>query len=306
VYHDLGLGDEGYSRRGNISQIDFIQDPQDWINGFDAGFANLPLGAGHTQQYCEGYMDGQILWEDPAESMFSSSVATEASGFFSLDADIIDSEFSALHSSDDDHHQRTPKQLSSVIGSADTQSNIFIRKRDALSPHLHGVPWDDVRAFEPSTPRRSTAILGETYQPVRGFERVFDMDFSNLNLSIPMTPSTAQTASIQAHPLLFETPTNSHAVPYAHSAPAAPAFTPHDQYQHSMLASPCVRRNLSAAKSARFQSDLLAAHGQLEAAAAAISNAKHWEKKARRRQDKNDSQNRIRALQRAKKPARWR
>jgi hypothetical protein len=251
-------------------------------------------------------MDGQVLWEDPAESMCSSSVATEASGFSFLDADFIDSEFSALYSTDDDD-QRTPKQSSSVIGSVDRQNNMVNRERDELSPHSHGViPWDDVRAFKPSTPRRLTAILGETYRPVRGFKRLFDMDFSNLDLSIPMTPSTAQTASIQAHPSLFETLTNSHAVPYAHSAPAAPAFTPHDQYQHSTLASPCVRRNLSAAKSARFQSDLLAAHGQLEAAAAAISNAKHWEKKARRRQDKNDSQNRIRALQRAKKPGRCR
>jgi hypothetical protein len=280
------------------------------MNGFDAGFANLPFGAGHTQKYCEGYLDGQLLWEDPAESVSSSSVAAEASGLNSLDGDIIDPELSALYASDDDD-PRTPKQPSPVIGSSERKRNIFISKCDELSPRSQGVlAHHYVPAFNPSTPRRSTTVLRETYQPVHGFEHLFDMDCSNIDISIPITPSTSQTTSYQAHPLLLETPVRSDAVPHARSAPATPAmdqrFPPFDQYQNNTLASPCVRRNLSAAKSARLQADLLAAQGEVEAAAAAFSDARHWEKKARRRQDKNDSQNRIRALKRVKKPARWR
>jgi hypothetical protein len=290
--------------------MDFIEDPQDWINGFDAGFANLPLGAGHTQQYCEGYTDGQLLWEDPAESVSSSSVAAEASSLTSLDGDIIDLELSALYPLDDDDPS-TPRQPSPAIGFAERQSNIVISKCDELPPRSKAIlPHDYVPAFNPSTPRRSTTVLREPCQPARGSERLFDMDFSKFDLSFPVTPSTSQTTSYQAHPLLFETPVRSYGVSYALSAPAAPPLDQtlplYKQYKHSTLASPCVRRSLNAAKSAQLQADFLAANGEVEAAAAAFSDAKRWEKKARRRQDKNDSQNRIRALKRAKNSARCR
>ena len=58
------------------------------------------------------------------------------------------------------------------------------------------------------------------------------------------------------------------------------------------------------AKHARVAAELLESQGKLDAAAAAAVDAKHWQKKANRRQAKNDSQNRIRAEKRVAKMAR--
>jgi hypothetical protein len=59
------------------------------------------------------------------------------------------------------------------------------------------------------------------------------------------------------------------------------------------------------AKHARVEAELLESQGNLDAAAAAVVDAAHWEKKARRLQSKNESQRRIRAQKRAGKSAMW-
>lgn len=225
----------------------------------------------------------------------------------SSDAVAIDPQLLGLDPSDDDFCQ-TPTQPHSLAQSVDTQINTAMNNFDELSPILLGdLHQDYERASQSSTPHRSAVVLDAP----RGFGHFHDMDFSSLDFSFPTTKSASisQKASTHAYQYLPRTPTKSQTVPYARSAPAAYEFRqptiPYDDHQHGAPISHCVRHSLSAAKSARLEADLLTSRGDIDAAASAFSNAMHWEKKARRRQQKDDSQKRIRAQKRAKKSARW-
>lgn len=231
-----------------------------------------------------------------------SSAATESSGLTSLDAAVIDPQLLELDAFDDDCCQ-TPTQPRSLAQPVDTAMNNFSELSPILLGDLH---QDYERASQASTPHRSAVVLDAP----RGFGHFHDMDFSSLDFSVftNQSASITQKASTHAHPYFPRTPTKSQVIPHARSAPAAYEFCqpiiPYDDHQHGAPISPCVRHSLSAAKSARLEADLLTSRGDIDAAASAFSNAMHWEKKARRRQQKDDSQKRIRAQKRAKTSAR--
>ncbi|GAB7330913.1 hypothetical protein MBLNU13_g02435t1 [Cladosporium sp. NU13] len=276
-YLGLGLKAETTLGEKQPAEIDLVNEPQKWISGFDAGFNNRPLVPGNTQQYCEGYMHGQHAWKNPAASPSLSSAASEVSSFGSLDADTIDPRLLDLNASSDDDLFKTPTQLTATTCSVERNSNMQI-----------------------SSPSHARMQDSE-----RGFGRFLDMNPSSIDVPLSTTASNIHEAFESAPSW---TPINAHKVPRVRSAPTARTSSPPlvtcDAYGNMNHMSPCVRRSLSMAKHARVAAELLESQGISGAAAAAVADATHWEKKARRRQAKNDSQNRIRAEQRAGKLAR--
>ena len=276
-YHDLGLKTENTVGAEQTAGIDLVNEPHEWISGFDAGFNNRPLVSGNTQQYCEGYMHGQHAWESPAASL--SSAASEVSGIGSLDANTIDPHLLDLTASTDDDLFKTPTQLTTTT----TTICSGIRKiTSSISSSSHA---------EMQNSERGSGHLG--------------MNSNSVDVPLSTTASNIYEAP---GPAPSWTPINGHKVSRVRSAPTArmpsPPLVTSDVHGIMNHMSPCVRRSLSMAKHARVAAELLESQGILGAAAAAVADAAQWEKKARRRQAKNDSQNRIRAEQRAGKLAR--
>jgi hypothetical protein len=276
-YCDLGLEAENTVEADQTAGIDLVNEPHEWISGFDAGFNNRPLVSGNTQQYCEGYMHGQHAWENPAASTSLSSAASKVSSFGSLDADTIDPHLLNLAASPDDNLFKTPTQLTTTTCSDD---------RKITSP----IP--------------SSSYAG-VQNPTRGSGHLLSMNSNSIDVPLSTTASNIHEALGSAPSW---TPINGHKVSRVRSAPTArmpsPPLVTSDVHGIMNHMSPCVRRSLSMAKHARVAAELLESQGILGAAAAAVADAAQWEKKARRRQAKNDSQNRIRAEQRAAKLAR--
>jgi hypothetical protein len=240
-----------------------------------------------------------------------SSAATEAPSLTWSDASAIDPRLLDIAAFDDDDLFKTSTQSNTVVRSADRQSEPFIGNVND-SPPLPSAhfPQDHVQALTSLVPRFSTVSYDDMPNPRGGFGILLDTDPSELNCPLSTTVTIPQKASINACQRQHTSPTKSGVVLHALSAPVLHTlrlpFSPQHDVQQSAIISACVRRNLSAAQSARRAADLYASWGDNDAAAHAIADAMHWEKQARRRQKKNDSQNRIRALKRVKKPGRWR
>ena len=125
-YCDLGLEAENTVEADQTAGIDLVNEPHEWISGFDAGFNNRPLVSGNTQQYCDGYLHGQHAWQDPAASPSLSLATSELSSFGSLDADTIDPHLLDLDASNDDDLFKTPMQLTIANCSVDLQKLLVI------------------------------------------------------------------------------------------------------------------------------------------------------------------------------------
>jgi hypothetical protein len=288
-YHDLGLQAENILDKEQTPGIDLLNEPQEWILGFDAGFNNRPLVSGNTEQYCEGYSHGQQAWKDPAASSSLSSAANESSNLASLDADTIDPRLLDFDVYANGDLFKTPTQPIIATRSDGRKSNIVERNCNNISsPSLGG-------------PRQSNVQLSGSH-PSSGL--LLDMNYSGVDAST--TANNAHKASMLPPSW---TPINTHRASRPYSAPTArtpntPLAT-YDAHESITHTSPCVRRSLSMAKHARVEAELLESQGNLDAAAAAVVDAAHWEKKARRLQSKNESQRRIRAQKRAGKSAMW-
>lgn len=220
-------------------------------------------------------MHGQHAWETPAASL--SSAASEVSSIGSLDADTIDPHLLDLTASPNDDLFKTPMQLTTTSS------------------------YDDRKITSP-IPSSSHAGVQNSE---RGSGHLLSMNSNSIDVPLSTTASNIHEALGSAPSW---TPINGHKVSRVRSAPTArmpiPPVVTSDVHGIMNHMSPCVRRSLSMAKHARVAAELLESQGILGAAAAAVADAAQWEKKARRRQAKNDSQNRIRAEQRAAKLAR--
>jgi hypothetical protein len=299
-YHGLEPEAEHSFGDGQALGIYLINEPQEWINGFDAGFNNRPFSSNNTRQYCEGYLHGQHAWRNPTASPSLSSTASEVSSLASLDAGTIDPKLLDVEIHADDQLLKTPTQLNTATLSDDWKGSIGNRAGTSkLSPSLSSPPQSNTHMSHSTAPSPSHAGVREAG---RGSGRLLDTNFSSLHFSLPATAGNAHEAIT---PAPSWTPVNAHETPHIRSAPtrrtsSSPLFTynAHGNVNHM---SPCVRRSLSMAKQARVAAELLGSQGRSDAAAAAVVHAASWEKKARRRQAKNESQNRIRAQERAKK-----
>jgi hypothetical protein len=283
-YHDLGLEAENILGKEQTPGIDLLNEPQEWILGFDAGFNNRPLVSGNTRQYCEGYSHGQQAWQDPSASPSLSSAASESSKLASLDADTIDPHLLDFDVYADDDLFKTPTQPTIATRSDGRRSNIVNHECNNMSsPSLGGLHQSNgqVQGSHPSS------------------GLIFDMNYSGVGAS--------PTASNVYKAPPSWTPVNARQNSRPCSAPTArtpnPPLVTYDTHESICHTSPCVRRSLSRAKHARVEAELLQSQGNVDAAAAAIVDAAHWEKKARRLQSKNESQRRIRAQKRAGKSA---
>lgn len=242
--------------------------------------------SGNSEQYCEGYSHGQQAWQDPSASPSLSSTASEPSHLASLDADTIDPHLLDFDVYADDDLFKTPTQFTTADG---RKSNIVKRECNNISSPSLG------------RPHQSNAQAQGSH-PSPGF--LLGMDYSSVGASTPA--NNVHKASMLPPSW---TPINAHDVSRPYSAPTArtpntPLAT-YDAHESIAHTSPCVRRQLSMAKHARAEAELLESQGNLDAAAAAVVDAAHWEKKARRLQSKNESQRRIRAQKRAGKSAMW-
>lgn len=293
-YHDLRLEAENILGKEQAPGIDLLNEPQEWILGFDAGFNNRPLVSGNTEQYCEGYSHGQRAWQDPAASPSLSSAASEPCNSASLDADTIDPRLLDFDVYADDDLFKTPTQSTIATRSDGRKSNIFERKCNNISSPSLG------------DPHQSNIQVSGSRHPSGLF---LDMDYNGVNASA--TGSGVHKAFM---PPPSWTPINARQDSRPRSAPTAWVPTartpspPHVTYDATVSinhTSPCVRRQLSMAKHARVEAELLQSQGKLDAAAAAVVDAAQWEKKARRLQSKNESQRRIRAQKKAGKSAMW-
>lgn len=284
--HDLGLEAENILGKEQTPGIDLLNEPQEWILGFDAGFNNRPLVSGNTEQYCEGYSHGQQAWQDPSASPSLSSAASESSNFASLDADIIDPRLLDFDVYAHDDLFKTPTQLTTAD---DRKSNIVKRECNNISSPSLGHPHQS--NVQAQGPHLSPGFL---------------LGVNHSGVGAPTTANNVHKASML--PASW-TPINAHKASRPYSAPTArtpdtPLAT-YDAHESITHTSPCVRRQLSMAKHARAEAELLESQGNLDAAAAAVVDAAQWEKKARRLQSKNESQRRIRAQKRAGKSAMW-
>lgn len=282
-----------------------MNEPQEWISGFDAGFNNRPLVSGNTRQFCDGYLHGQHAWQDPAASPSLSSATSALSSFGSPDANTIDPHLLELNASNDDDLFKTPTQLTNATRSVDSQSTTGRREcNDPLSLSTGGLPRSNIQLSGSLAQCPSHALSDRTHELERGSGHL-DINPCRFNdNSLYMTASGIRKAST---PAPSWTPINAHKVSHARSAPTArtpsPPLVTYTAHGNTNNMSPCVRRSLSMAKHARVAAEFLVSQGILGAAASAVAEAAHWEKTARRRQAKNDSQNRIRAEQRAGKLA---
>lgn len=303
-YHDLGLEAENTFGEDQTPEIDLVNEPQEWILGFDAGFNNRPLVSGNTRQYCEGYLQGQQAWKDTAASPSVSSAASESSNLASLDGDTIDPHLLDFDAYADDDLFKTPTQLTTATRSDGSNSNRECNNIFSLS--LGSTPQSNVQTPRSLAPSSSRAGIHEAHHRA---ENVLDMDTRNIYL--PFSTSATDTHE-SLTPAPSWTPINARRVSCVRSAPAtrvpiahtpSPPLVTYDAHVNIDHTSPCVRRSLSMAKHARVEAELLQSQGNLDAAAAAVVDAAHWEKKARRLQSKNESQRKIRAQKRAGRSA---
>ena len=280
------LEQDGGRDKGKCSKGDVVKwvytgvGISEWILGFDSGFNNRPLVSENSRQYCEGYLHGQQAWKDPAASPSLSSAASESSSLASLDADTIDPRLLDLNVYADEDLFKTPTQPLTATCSDDRKDKIDKRE-------CHATPY-------------------ETHKAERGSGHLLDINSTSTDFPFPTTASDEHEAFI---PAPSWTPINARELSRVRSAPNArtpsPPLVTYDARGHINHMSPCVRLSLSMAKHARVAAEFLESQGRLDAAATAVVDAAHWEKKARRRQAKNESQNRIRAQQRENKSLRW-
>jgi len=305
-HQDLGLEAENTLGEEQLAGIDLVNEPQEWISGFDAGFNNRPLVPGNTQEYCEGYMHGQHAWKDPAVSPSLSPAASEVFKLTSPDANTIDPKLLDLNGFVDDDLFKTPAQLTTATCLVDQQKSTGHHEcNHPLSLSTGGLPRSNIQLSGPLTQCPPHALSDGTHELKR---RSDHLDINTCRFDDNSLYTTASDIHEASTPAPSWTPINAHKASHACSAPTArtpsPPLVTADAYGSMNHMSPCVRRSLSMAKHARVAAELLGSQGILGAAAASVAEAAHWEKKARRRQAKNDSQNRIRAEQRAGKLAR--
>lgn len=305
-YHDLGLEAENSFGEEQPAGIDLVHEPQEWISGFDAGFNNRPLVSGNTQQYCDGYLHGQHAWQDPAASPSLSLATSELSSFGSLDADTIDPHLLDLDASNDDDLFKTPMQLTIANCSVDLQKTTGHREcNHPLSQSTGGPPGSNIQLSGSLAQCPPQALSDGTHELER---RSGHLDIDPCRFDDNSLYTTASAIHEASTPAPSWTPINAQKASHARSASTArtpsPPLVTADAYGNMNHMSPCVRHSLSMAKHARVAAELFGCQGIFGAAANAVAEAAHWEKKARRRQAKNDSQNRIRAEQRAGKLAR--
>lgn len=297
--HILGLEAKHHPREEQTPEIDLVKEPQDWINGFDAGFNNRPFVSGNTQQYCDGYVHGQHTWYNPTVYPSFTSVATEASILKSLNAGVIDPKLLDLDASDDDLF-RTPPKLTAVTRSIDGQSNIGnLECTEPPSTSLSDPSRSTPQAPGSLAPQFSHAMSDDGHETARVPTHLLGTDSSGLDSPVLTTARNIHETSITRQ---LRTPINSRKISGARSTPIrrmirSPLLV-HDVEGNIMPMSLYVRRGLSMANDARAAAEVFISQGEHDAAAAAVENATQWEKKARRRQTKNESQNRIRAQKR--------
>jgi hypothetical protein len=298
-YHDLAPEAEDLSCKEQPPEIDLVNEPQAWILGFDAGFNNRPLVSGNTLQYLEGYVNGQHAWRDPAASPSPSSTASESSSWASHYTDTIDPYLLDLDARADEDLFKTPTPLTTATRSGDRKSNIPNHEfNNTLSLPLGGLHQSNRKVHGSPTPSPSPAGMHDS---APGSGHLPDMKSSSLDFPLSTTASNTHKAYLPSPSWML---INAHRISRAHSAPAArptegpTAYNAHGSMDHEC---PSVRHSLSMAKQARVEAELFKSQGKLDEAAAAAVDAAHWEKKARRRQSKNESQRKMRAQKRARK-----
>ena len=288
---------------GQTPGIDLVKEPQEWINGFDAGFNNRPLILGNTRQYCKGYLDGQHAWHNPVVSPSLSSTATEASSSSSLYPETIDPRLLDLNASEYDDVVKTPTQLTVGAHLADGPSNIV---NEPHSLPLGSSSHDIIQPPESNAPRPSSPS-NDVREAVPGFGHQSGHNNSVLETQLPVDALDVHDVFISQQ-LQAGNPFQAHKASRASQVPTSytlrPPPLPLNAQGNIASMSMSVRWRLAMAKDARRAADLFESQGNLDAAAAAVIDATRWEKTARRRQGKNESQNRIRAQKRAQKKAR--
>lgn len=289
---------------GRLNEIDLVEEPEEWIEGFDAGFAGRPFAYGNTEQYHKGYLDDQHEWLDQTTSPATASVFTEIPSPARFDATLIDPQLLALDASDDDPF-KTPTQSSQTIHRFSDHGSTVNNDHDDIPPlFLRDSSQKTVQISSPPSPPRMPPTLDGTYHS-NGPRPHADFNFSRLDLSLSSPGGKLQTASSTVHEQQFRTPTKGRAARRRVPVPASIQFalsrplSPFVGSQDRLSMSPGVRRSLSEAKRARYTANFLSSQGDDTAAAVAAAKATTCEKKARRLQSKNNSQRRIRAKQRA-------
>jgi hypothetical protein len=281
-------------------EIDLVKEPQEWINGFDAGFNNRPFLSSNTPQYCKGYSDGQHAWQNPVASPSLSSTATESSSLTSLYSDCIDPRLLDLDASGHDDVPNTPTQLTVGTCLADMQSNFG--ECDGLPLPSLVNPFQSITHAPKSHAQCPSYPSDDMYDAVQELEHLFDDDPSSFGIPLSPIASRLNEAFIPQRLQIGE--------PFqAHRASSAPPALTTYTLRHPIRGaqrnndsmSTGVRWRLSMANHAQNAAGFFESQGNFNAAAAAATDATHWEKKARRRHTKNQSQNRIRAQQRAAK-----
>jgi len=279
-----------------------VKEPQEWINGFDAGFNNRPFLSGDTPEYCKGYLDGQHAWQNPVASPSLSSTATEVSNLSSLFSDTIDPRLLDLDASGHDDVLNTPTQLTVDTCLADKRNNFCDRECDGLPLPSLVKPLRRIILTPKSHAQRPLSPSDDMYNAVQELEHLFDHDTRSLGNSLSPTASGLDGAFISQR-LQIGDPLQAHRASSA--PPALDTYTLRlplrDARRNIAPMSTGVRWRLSMANHARNAADFLKSQGNIDAAATAANDATQWEKMARRRQTKNESQNRIRAQQRAAK-----
>jgi hypothetical protein len=231
-----------------------------------------------------------------------SSTATEVSSLTSFYADSIDPRLLDLDASEHDDVLKTPTQLTVGTHFDDRQSNIGNHECDGPPSSSLGSPPQSV-IQTPESPAPSYQS-DEMYEAVHGLGNLFGQDSGSLFNPLPTTANDVHEA-FKPQRLQMGIPFNAHKALREHLTPMTqrPPLAFRDVHGNIASMSTGVRWRISMAKSARLRAEFFESQGNVDAAAAAGMDAILWERKARKRQIKNESQNRIRARKRAKKQA---
>ncbi|KAM0716938.1 hypothetical protein Q7P37_006790 [Cladosporium fusiforme] len=290
------------------TEIDLVEQPCDWISGFDSGFGNRPFVSGNSHDYTQGYIDGQMASCTPTAS---SSLALSAAN---------DTNFGPL-----EHAASRPgavlqqnAQRQHLIANSQTE---FLNTQaipldvssgyPGYSPPLFALPNEFA-----CSPANSYSESDASYVVRTDAQKTYaapSLNGPEDTLLRPANdfPDTSQIASlacIGSPAQVSLTPERSADISTQLSVPSSNAdiLHPLTVAPKAQLIGRCpevsstVQANLSAAHHARVESRQLVEQGDSDGATQALALALLHEKKARRRHAQNQSQRKLRAMRRTK------
>lgn len=195
---------------GRSTEIDLVEESEEWISGFDAGFTGRPFGSGNTEQYHKGYLDGQHEWLDQITSPATASVFTETSSPAQFDATLIDPQLLALDASHDDP-LITPTQSSQITQDFSGHSSTVSDDHKDVPPlFISDASQENVQESSPVTPRPLNTPFGGTH-PANGRQSRPELSSSRFDLCLSSPVSKLHAASSPVREQRLITPTKSRA-----------------------------------------------------------------------------------------------